>query len=139
MFNIIKNHLAFRSLAASAVLGVLLLAGCQGPVVPYRDSLSTYPQIHLASYRLQNKIALQEPITSRVGDGQLNVVVPIRNLTGGNLYLEYQYYFTNQQGVQAQENSGWNTLRLPAYSMQQINITSMTACDNLVGFIFQRR
>ena len=96
-------------------------------MVPYKDSMTRYPQIHLASYRLENKIAMQEPLVSRVGDGQLDVVVPVRNLTGGNLYLEYQYYFTNQQGGQAQETSGWNTLRLPAYGIEQIHFTSMTA------------
>ncbi len=113
-------------LAAGVVLSGLL-AGCQGPVVPYKDSMVRYPQIHLASYHLQYKIALQEPLVSRVGDGQLDVVVPVRNLTGGNLYLEYQYYFTNQQGGQAQEPSGWNTLRLPAYGIEQIHFTSLTA------------
>ncbi len=112
--------------AIGAILTVLL-AGCQGPVVPYKDSMARYPQIHLASYHLQNKIALQEPLVSRVGDGQLDVVVPVRNLTGGNLYLEYQYYFINQQGGQAQETSGWNTLRLPAYGIEQIHFTSLTA------------
>lgn len=113
-------------LAAGAIF-TSLLAGCQGPVVPYKDSIARYPQIHLASYHLQNKIALQEPLVSRVGDGQLDVVVPVRNLTGGNLYLEYQYYFTNQQGGQAEEPSGWNTLRLPAYGIEQIHFTSLTA------------
>ncbi len=110
---------------------LLVLTGCQGPVTPNRDVLSAYPQIHLASYSLQRKIVLQEPVVSRVGDGQLDIVVPVRNLLNHSLYLEYQYRFLNQQGVQVEENSGWNTLRMPAYSMQQIHFTSFTSqADN---------
>ena len=115
------------SLLMGGLLAMAILAGCQGPVVPYKDAMSRYPQIHLTSYSLQSKIALQEPLVSRVGDGQLDVVVPVRNLSGGNLYLEYQYYFTNAQGGQAEETSGWNTLRLPAYGIEQIHFTSLTA------------
>ena len=118
-----------RWLVAPALM--LVLAGCQGPVTPNQDVLTAYPQIHLASYSLQRKIALQEPVVSRVGDGQLDIVVPVRNLLNHSLYLEYQYRFLNQQGVQVEENSGWNTLRMPAYSMQQIHFTSFTSqADN---------
>ena len=122
--------------AASSAPWVLWIAvmfcliGCHGPVVPGQDTLTAFPQVHLTSYSLQGKITIQEPIVDRVGDGQLQVVVPVRNLTGSRLYLEYQYYFLNQQGVQVEENSGWNTLRLPSYSIQQIQFTSLTALAN---------
>lgn len=87
--------------AASSAPWVLWIAvmfcliGCHGPVVPGQDTLTAFPQVHLTSYSLQGKITIQEPIVDRVGDGQLQVVVPVRNLTGSRLYLEYQYYFLN--------------------------------------------
>ena len=125
----------FFSAASSApwvlwIAVMFCLIGCHGPVVPGQDTLTAFPQVHLTSYSLQGKITIQEPIVDRVGDGQLQVVVPVRNLTGSRLYLEYQYYFLNQQGVQVEENSGWNTLRLPPYSIQQIQFTSLTALVN---------
>jgi uncharacterized protein YcfL len=89
------------------------VSGCHGPVVPGQNTLAVFPQVHLASYSLQGKITIQ--------------AVPVRNMTGDRLYLEYQYYFLNHQGVQVEENSGWNTLRLPPYSVQQIQFSSLTA------------
>ncbi len=115
-----------------AAIAMLFLAGCWNPIVPNRDVLTQYPQIHLATTGLQRQIYLQEPIVSRVGDGQLQVVVPVRNLENGRLILEYQYRFLNAQGVQVEGTSGWTTLRLPDYnSRAQIKFTSFTAqADN---------
>lgn len=118
------------TLAAILIMGIFAMAGCQGPVVPYQNTLSPFPQVHLTSYRLQGKILVDKPIVSRVGDGQLDVVIPVRNVTADDLYLEYQYRFMNAQGAQAEETSGWNTLRVPAYSMAQIHFTSLTAAAN---------
>ena len=121
------------SLGVWAVLvsmGMFTLAGCQGPVVPNQNTVNPFPQVHLTSYGLQGKILVNEPIVSRVGDGQLDVVIPVRNVTGDELYLEFQYSFLNAQGAQVEETSGWNTLRVPAYSMAQIHFTSLTAAAN---------
>ncbi len=118
------------TLAAILIIGISAMAGCQGPVVPFQNTLSPFPQVHLTSYRLQGKILVDEPITSRVGDGQLDVVIPVRNVTADNLYLEFQYSFLNAQGAQVEETSGWNTLRVSAYSMAQIHFTSLTAAAN---------
>ena len=117
-------------LAAFCLSGLLALTGCQGPVVPYQNTLNPFPQVHLTSYSLQGKILVNEPIVSRVGDGQLDVVIPVRNVTADDLYLEFQYSFLNAQGSQVEETSGWNTLRVPAYSMAQIHFTSLTAAAN---------
>ncbi len=116
--------------AAFCLSGLLALAGCQGPVVPNQNTLNPFPQVHLTSYSLQGKILVNEPIVSRVGDGQLDVAIPVRNVTGSELYLEFQYRFLNAQGAQVEETSGWNTLRVPAYSMAQIHFTSLTAAAN---------
>jgi Protein of unknown function (DUF1425) len=105
---------------------VLILFGCQGPVVPNQDTLNPYPQVHLTSYSLQGDIAVKEPIVSRVGAGQLDVVVPVRNLTSDQLYMQFQYRFLNQQGAQVEQTSGWMDLRIPAYSMSQAHFTSLT-------------
>ena len=127
--NIVSRRLSLSgSWAAAAVTSLvcLLLAGCQGPVVPYADSLSPYPQIHLTSYSLQGKIVVKEPIVSRVGGGQLDVVVPVRNLTDQTLYLQYQYAFLDSRGVMIEGRSGWMDLRIPPYAMAQAHFTSMT-------------
>ncbi len=115
---------------AVLAVGMFAAAGCQGPVVPNQNTLNPFPQVHLASYGLQGKILVNEPIVSRVGDGQLDVVIPVRNVTADDLYLEFQYSFLNAQGAQVEETSGWNTLRVPAYSMAQIHFTSLTAAAN---------
>ncbi len=120
-----RPRFALAALVAGASI-CLLLAGCQGPVVPYVDSLSPYPQIHLTSYSLQGKIVVKEPIVSRVGGGQLDVVVPIRNLTDDELYLQYQYAFLDARGVMMEGKSGWMDLRIAPYGMAQAHFTSMT-------------
>ncbi|MGC9260243.1 MAG: hypothetical protein ACP5I8_09255 [Phycisphaerae bacterium] len=116
--------------ALFVLMGFLTLVGCQGPVTPYQNTRTPFPQVHLTSYGLRGKILVNEPIVSRVGDGQLDVVIPVRNVTGDELYLEFQYRFLNQLGAQVEETSGWNTLRVPAYSMAQIHFTSLTAAAN---------
>ncbi len=124
------GHVAAGVCVAILMLVSVALVGCQGPVVPYQNALNPFPQVHLASYGLQGKILVNEPIVSRVGDGQLDVVIPVRNVTSDDLYLEFQYSFLNQQGAQVEQRSGWNTLRLPSYSMAQIHFTSLTAAAN---------
>jgi len=116
------------AIGASAVLiFAFIFSGCQGPVVPNQDELNPYPQVHLTSYSLQGDIVVKEPIVSRVGAGQLDVVVPVRNLTDSELYLQFQYRFLNQQGAQVEQTSGWMDLRIPAYSMSQAHFTSLTS------------
>ncbi len=117
-------------LAAFSLACLLGISGCQGPIVPNQNTLNPFPQVHLTSSNLQSEILVNEPIVSRVGDGQLDVVIPVRNVTAYELYLEFQYTFLNAQGAHAQETSGWNTLRVPAYSMAQIHFTSLTPAAN---------
>ena len=117
-------------LAAFCLMCLVGISGCQGPIIPGQNTLNPFPQVHLTSSNLQNKILLNEPIVSRVGDGQLDVVIPVRNVTANELYLEFQYSFLNAQGAQVEATSGWNTLRVPAYSMAQIHFTSLTAAAN---------
>ncbi len=112
-----------------AVLLVVGLAGC-GPIVPFQDNLKPYPQVELTNWNLLGKIVIQEPIASRVGDGQLHIVVPVRNLTGHELYLEYQYRFFNNKGVQVEQTSGWNTVRVQAHGIAQVHFSSLTALAN---------
>ena len=112
-----------------AVLLVVGLAGC-GPIVPFQDNLNPYPQVELTNWNLLGKIVIREPIATRVGDGQLHIVVPVRNLTGHELYLEYQYRFLNAKGVQVEQTSGWNTIRVQAHGMAQIHFTSLTPLAN---------
>ncbi len=119
------------SMVAGILAAVLMigLAGC-GPIVPFADNMNPYPQVHLTNWHYLGKVVVKEPVPSRVGDGQLDIVVPIRNLTSHELYLEYQYRFLNSQGVQVEQTSGWNTIRVQAYGMAQIHFTSLTALAN---------
>ncbi|NNM88343.1 MAG: DUF1425 domain-containing protein [Phycisphaerae bacterium] len=112
-----------------AVLLAVGLAGC-GPIVPIQDNMNPYPQVELTNWNLLGKIVVREPSASRVGDGQLHIVVPLRNLTDHELYLEYQYRFLNAKGVQVEHTSGWNTVRVQAHGMTQIHFTSLTALAN---------
>ena len=130
LFKGLANVSSTGVLAACCLMCLLGMAGCQGPVIPGQNTLNPFPQVHLTSYNLQSKILVNEPIVSRVGDGQLDVVIPVRNVTADELYLEFQYSFLNAQGAQVEETSGWNTLRVPSYSMAQIHFTSLTAAAN---------
>jgi hypothetical protein len=109
----------------AAVLTVAALGGC-GPVVPQRDSVSRYPQVHLTNWRYWGKLRVGEPIPSRVGGGQLHIAVPLRNTTNGELLLDYQYRFLDAHGQQIQGTSGWNTVRVPAQGMREIHFTSLS-------------
>ena len=114
--------LALVLLAATLATG---LAGCTDPIPGQQDAIVTYSQVHLASHWLETWTRVQPPVVHCVGSGQLEVAVPIRNLTDEALSVDYQYRFL-RGGVEAEKRSGWHNYVIPPRGTGQITFTSMT-------------
>ncbi len=115
------------SLAALALVACMGLAGCDDPISGNQDTFSEYPQVRMNSYWLQQHTDVQRPIITRVGAGQINVQIPIRNKDDAELIIDYQYRFLTKAGAEVESRSGWHNLRIPRKGVATIQFTSMTA------------
>lgn len=109
-----------------ALAAVLMVAGCTDPIPAHRDYVARQGQIELNSYWLQTWTKVGDPVVNRVGSGQVEVTVPIRNLTDEELLLDYQYTFKNAAGAPVENTSGWHNIRIPRKGHAAITFTSMT-------------
>ena len=125
------------SMCGVAMLGV---AGCTGPISAEQDGiqLQDYPQVTVTGYWLQQNIRVQQPVATRVGNGQLHVVIPVRTHTDYDLSLDYQFTYLDKNGVQV-EQPGWQYVRVPRKGMAQIEGTSMTPGDDFRVLIRYRK
>ena len=113
-----------KLLLGGLLLPVCLLAACTGPITATQDPVDQYPQVHLTSYWLQDKIRVQPPQVSRVGAGQLKVYVEIRSRYDWDLPCDYKYYFYDANHRQTYE-SGWQFVKIPRKGISTIDFTSM--------------
>ena len=107
----------------------LVLSGCTDPIPAYDDPIVEYPQVHVDSYSLQNSIRVHKPIVTRFGAGQLQVDVPIRNLTDSDLSVDYIYYFMNNRGIQIGDPVVAYQ-RIPRKGIGQLEFKSLSAVDD---------
>ena len=115
-----NKNLLVKTILIIAVL-IVFLFGIFG--IP--SSLT--PKGLLAS--MQQRIRVQKPIATRFGAGQLQVDVPIRNLTDGDLTVDFLYYFMNNRGIQVGEQNV-DHVTIPRKGIGQIEIKSMSAVDD---------
>jgi len=92
----LKKLLPLLVVAPMMVVG---MSGCTDPIAAWQDPIVEYPQVHVDAYSMQQKIRVQKPIATRFGAGQLQVDVPIRNLSDDDLTIDYVYYFVNERGI----------------------------------------
>jgi len=104
----------------------LALCGCTAPPAAQQDPMVEMPQVHYSNYYLQTWTRIQPPSAPRVGSGQLDVSIPIRNLTNDWLIIQYQYTFLNHK-MPVEGPSGWTDLRVPKKGIAYIRFTSMSA------------
>ncbi|MEI8194673.1 MAG: DUF1425 domain-containing protein [Phycisphaerae bacterium] len=114
---------------AAATLALAGLTSCTEPISAQQDPIVAYPQVHMASHWLETWTRVQPPIVNAVGSGQLQVAIPIRNLTNDPLSIDYQYRFLNK-GAEVEGRSGWHNYVIPPRGMGQITFTSMTHTAN---------
>lgn len=105
---------------------MLAVSGCTDPINAWQDPIVEYPQVHVDAYSMQQRIRVQKPIATRFGAGQLQVDVPIRNLTDDDLTVDYVYYFTDARGIEIGEPQT-AFLRVQRKGIGQIEIKSMSA------------
>lgn len=120
-------------------IAMLALAGCTGPIEAERDGIQVYPQVMLTGYWLQQNIVVQPPMTSRVGNGQLKVIIPIRTHTDFDLSLDYQYTFVDKNGIGVEPMSSWQFVRVPRKGIAQMEFTSMSPADDFRVLIRYRK
>ncbi len=104
----------------------LAITGCTDPINAWQDPIVEYPQVHVDAYSMQQRIRVQKPIATRFGAGQLQVDVPIRNLTDDDLTIDYVYYFMDAKGIEIGEPQV-AFLRVQRKGIGQIEIKSMSA------------
>ena len=105
----------------AGVVVMVMAAGCASP---------TWPGVSVDTYSLRNDIAVQSPTVSRVGEGQLQVEIPVRNRTNKEIDLEYKYHFVDANGVQVEGDKAWLSKRVPPRGMEDIAFTSLTSSAN---------
>ncbi|HUO09141.1 MAG TPA: DUF1425 domain-containing protein [Phycisphaerae bacterium] len=117
-----------KNLVLVCALGTMGLAitGCTDPINAWQDPIVEYPQVHVDAYSMQQRIRVQKPIATRFGAGQLQVDVPIRNLTDDDLTIDYVYYFMDSKGIQIGEPET-AFLRVQRKGIGQIEIKSLSA------------
>ena len=114
------------SLFAAALLTAMLgLAGCTEMIASNQDAYVEYPQVHVDSYYLKTWTRVMPPNMQRVGNGQVSVDVPIRNLTDSDINLDYQYSFTDR-GTQIDMPSSWHMITVPRKGAAHIQFSSLT-------------
>lgn len=113
-----------RALLPVLALSVLALTACTDPIRVREDKFEAYPQVQVDSYYLQTWTRLQKPKLELTGNGQLNVDVPIRNLTDSDLAIDYQYKFL-RNGALHEGPSSWHELRLPRKGVGHITFSSI--------------
>ena len=107
----------------------LAITGCTDPINAWQDPIVEYPQVHVDAYSMQQRIRVQKPIATRFGAGQLQVDVPIRNLTDADLNVDYIYYFTNARGIQIGDPVTAFQM-IPRKGIGQLEFKSMSAVDD---------
>ena len=118
-----------KKVLMGCVGAVMLVAvgGCTDPIAARQDTFYPFPQISVDSYSLQNDIAVQPPVVSRVGAGQLKAQIVVRNLTNKAIDLDYKFWFVDVNGVQVEGDKSWLSKRIHARGMDTIEFSSLTA------------
>ena len=113
-----------------ALVGASLLVavtGCTDQIPAQQDPVAVYDQITVDSYSLQNDIVVQPAVTGRIGAGQLQVDINVRNKTDHDLQLDYKYYFVDAKGVPMDRDTSWQAVRIPRKGVETIEFKSLTA------------
>jgi len=117
-----------KMLGCLVVAGAMMaagLSGCTDPIAASQDPIQVYPQVQVDSYWMASWARVGTPVPMRVGAGQLEVAIPIRNLNDYDLQVEFQYRFKNKAGVLIEE-PGRGSVRVPRKDQAEIRFTSMT-------------
>ena len=117
------------ALAALALAAGACSPRVRGPVEP-REDTAGWPQIHLASRELQDRIAVRRPVVTQDEAGLLFVTVPVRNTTRRQMTVEYRATFFDRNRVPIQETT-WFPRTLTPHTQQTftVNSTSPRADD----------
>jgi uncharacterized protein YcfL len=117
-----------KKLLAMGLLSVGLLAGCMDPIAANQD-LNAPVQVKMADTWIQSKLLVTVNRPERVGAGQLKVTLQVYNRTGDDIPIDYQYYFTDRNGVKVEDpiSTGWERQVIPAHATQGVSFTSLSA------------
>jgi uncharacterized protein YcfL len=113
-------------LALVAVAAGMGLAGCTDPIEARQDEIVQPLQISFTDYWLRDDMAVTVLQPMRVGAGQAKVVVQLRNKRDWAKSVDYKYYFVDERGVQVDNPSGWQLVKLPPKGTEQIEFVSMS-------------
>ena len=110
------------AVAAAAVAAGACSPRVRGPVEP-REDTAAWPQIHLASRELQDRIAVRQPVVTQDEAGLLYVTVPVRNTTRRPMTIEYRVTFFDRNRVPIQETT-WFPRTMTPHTQQTITVNS---------------
>jgi uncharacterized protein YcfL len=110
------------------MLGLLAmgLSGCTDPIQANQDQIVQPLQVTFTDYWLRNDMAVTVLQPMRAGAGQAKVVIQLRNKTDFAKTVDYKYYFVDERGVQVDNPSGWQLVRVPPRGTEQFEFLSMS-------------
>lgn len=118
-----KKLLMMGLLAGSMGLGV---SGCTDPIHANQDPIVQPLQVTFTDYWLRNDMAVTVLQPMRAGAGQAKVVIQLRNKTDFTKAVDYKYYFVDERGVQVDNPSGWQLVKVPPKGTEQFEFLSMS-------------
>jgi uncharacterized protein YcfL len=118
-----KKLLMMTLMAGAMGMG---LGGCTEPIAAHQDEIVQPLQISFTEYWLRNEMAVTVLQPMRVGAGQARVVIQLRNKTDFPKAVDYKYYFVDERGVQVDNPSGWQLVKVPPRGTEQFEFVSMS-------------
>jgi hypothetical protein len=110
-----------------AALG-MMLGACNGPLPAWQDP--NYPlQVSVSDTTLQGQVRVSVVKPERFGVGQLRVPVNVYNTTGGDLRIDYTYWFTDGAGRQTEQPLTQHET-LPPRGYRQLVVQSLGAAED---------
>lgn len=123
--------------ALTAALGLTLLlaiaGGCRSEgalpgqtVTGSRVTVESDEQFVVLSHQLDGKLSFHDPISRRVDNGRLQVVVNIRNRTNFTQNIDVSTTFRDKDNVPLNDDSAWQRLVLGANETRAYQVSSVT-------------
>jgi uncharacterized protein YcfL len=119
-----KKLMALALVAGARALG---LGGCTDPIHANQDMIVQPLQITFTDWGLSQDLAVTVLQPMRAGAGQAKVVIQLRNTRDWEKQVDYKYYFVDERGVQVDNPSGWQLVKIPPKGTEQIEFMSMSA------------
>jgi predicted small secreted protein len=113
-------------LAAVVTVTAASLTACNEPIPAYQD-IHHPLQVSMTDYYTQDSLRVNKITPERTGAGQLKVTVELFNRRDWEMTVDYKPRFMDKNGMQVDNDIGWQLVRIPQRGYQSFSFTSMSA------------